>query len=350
MKAKNLASSFCAVDFFCSAGGGTCGLKLAGIDVFGGIDIDESCKETYERNNNGKFLCADISSLKMESLISIFRIRRNQDNLIFVGCSPCQYFSNIKTDKTRARKTRLLLDDFQEFVAYYYPGFVIVENVPGFNKRPDSPLEHFKSFLRSNGYCIADDIVNAMHYGVPQNRRRYVLIASRIIEPKMPAARKDKTVTVRDAIGSKSLFPKIEAGFRDKTKFLHTSASLSPLNHKRIRYTPKDGGDRQSWPIELIPKCYKEHNGHTDVYGRMYWDKPSPTITTRFNSYSNGRYGHPEQNRAISLREGATLQSFPSDYEFISSNQAAIARMIGNAVPPLLAKAIGESIQSSLQN
>lgn len=151
-------------------------------------------------------------------------------------------------------------------------------------------------------------------------------------------------MTVRDVIGDPVSFPPIKAGHQDNTPYKHSAAALSKLNLNRIENTKVDGGDRRQWPEKLQLDCYKNHSGHYDVYGRMFWDKPAPTITTRFNSYSNGRYGHPEQNRAISLREGAVLQSFPKDYEFYSNSQATIAKMIGNAVPPELAKRIGLAI------
>ena len=149
---------------------------------------------------------------------------------------------------------------------------------------------------------------------------------------------------MRETIGDAELFPPIKAGHQDLSNFMHTSASLSELNLTRIKQTKHNGGDRRSWSKDLQPNSYKHHKGHYDVYGRMFWDKPSPAITTRFISYSNGRYGHPEQNRAISLREGAVLQSFPKEYEFHSNSQNMIAKMIGNAVPPELAKRIGLSI------
>lgn len=332
-----------AVDFFCSIGGVSQGFTQAGIEVLGGIDIDPTCKETYEKNNNAKFLCADVSSLKKEEIASYFNIKKNQDDLIFVGCSPCQYYSNIKTDKTKSCQTRLLLADFQEFVDYYKPGYVFIENVPGLDKKTESPLGQFKKFLKRSGYKYDDKVLNAKYFGVPQNRRRYVLIATRIDnEIKLPEEKKDNISTLRHAIGDLNKFSVIEAGHKDKSEFLHSSARLSALNLERIRSTKHNGGDRRSWPDNLQPDCYNNHSGHYDVYGRMNWDKPAPTITTRFISYSNGRYGHPEQDRAISLREGATLQSFPLDYIFYSESQGAIARMIGNAVPPNLAKEIAK--------
>lgn len=348
MTSKNKSSNYLkAVDFFCSAGGVTCGFKQAGIEVLGGIDIDKTCQDTYEKNNQAKFLLADVSNLPKKEVGKFFKIRRNQRNLIFVGCSPCQYYSNIKTDKTKAKKTRLLLEDFQEFVAYYRPGYVFVENVPGFDKKPDTPIGKFKKFLIDQNYVFDDGVVNAKYFGIPQNRRRYILLATRLKKHiELPRANKQYLKTVRETIGNQKLFPPIEAGHQDKTDFLHTSAALSATNMKRILSTDHDGGDRRAWPKELQPACYQNHTGHYDVYGRMYWDKPSPAITTRFVSYSNGRYGHPEQNRAISLREGATLQSFPLEYKFYSENQGTIAKMIGNAVPPKLAKAIGIALKN----
>lgn len=341
-----------AVDFFCSAGGVTCGFRQAGIEVLGGIDIDPACRISYEKNNDAKYICSDVSTLRKTALREEFKIKRNQSNLIFVGCSPCQYYSNINTDKTKSRQTRLLLEDFQEFVDYYRPGYVFIENVPGLDKNPESPLGQFKMFLTAAGYRYDEGIINAKYYGVPQNRRRYVLIASRVRDRiHLSSGDKKSVKTVRDAIGDYRKFPPIDAGVKDNSSFIHTSARLSQLNIRRLQSTPLNGGSRTYWNDESLQlNCYKTHDGHTDVYGRMHWDRPSPTITTRFCSISNGRYGHPEQLRAISLREGATLQSFPENYLFYSDSQAAIAKMIGNAVPPLVAKHIGEIFLNTHKN
>lgn len=341
-----------AVDFFCSAGGVTCGFKQAGIDVLGGIDIDPACKITYEKNNDAKYLCADVSTLKKGKVAETFGITKNQDDLIFVGCSPCQYYSNIKTDKSKSQETRLLLADFQEFVDYYRPGYVFIENVPGLDKKAESPLGQFKKFLTDNGYVFDEAVVNAKYFGVPQNRRRYVLIANRLKkEIKLPNEDRTNIKTVKDAIGDFTKYSPIQHGEKDISLFMHSSALLSDINLNRIKNTPHNGGGRLDWKNKSMqPACYKNHDGHTDVYGRMAWDNPSPAITTRFISYSNGRYGHPEQDRAISLREGASLQSFPEDYIFHSNSQGTIAKMIGNAVPPLLAKAIGKVLIEATQS
>ncbi len=343
-----MSTTLKVVDFFCSIGGVSLGFKQAGVEVLGGIDIDQSCETTYVQNIGATFLKEDVSKLNFKKVAKTFGIRKNQRDLIFVGCSPCQYYSNIKTDKTKSQKTRLLLADFQEFVAYFKPGYIFVENVPGLDHKKGSPLAKFKEFLTESGYVFDDDVLNAKYYGVPQNRRRYVLIATRVKKKiQLPAPNKKEIKTVKEAIGDYRKFPPIKHGKKDETEFAHSAAGLSLINFKRIQETPHNGGGRLDWKNpKLQPKCYNRHNGHTDVYGRLYWDKPSPTITTRFVSYSNGRYGHPEQDRALSLREGATLQSFPEDFIFYSNSQGIVARMIGNAVPPLLAKAIGESIKS----
>lgn len=340
-----------AVDFFCGAGGVSCGFRHADIDVLGGIDIDVKFKETYEKNNKAIFLNRDVSNYAPAQLSKELKISRNQDNLIFVGCSPCQYFSNLKSDKTKSKGSRLLLEDFQEFVLYYKPGFVFIENVPGLNTKAGSPLHKFKKALKAEGYVFDQKVVNAKYFGVAQNRRRFVLIASRLAKSiSLPKQEKDsgKIVTLKKAIGNYEVFPKIRAGHKDQTEFLHTAAGLSELNLMRLKKTPKNGGSRKAWQNDqkLQLQCYKHHDGHHDVYGRLFWNRPSPTITTRFIHTSTGRYSHPEQDRALSLREGATLQSFPINYKFYSGSQGTIATMIGNAVPPKLAEEIGKAISA----
>jgi DNA (cytosine-5)-methyltransferase 1 len=351
-----------AVDFFCGAGGVTCGFNKIGIQVLGGIDIDSKFKKTYELNNHAIFINEDVSNLKPERLSELLPIRLNQDNLIFVGCSPCQYYSNLKSDKTRSEANRLLLDDFKEFVFHYKPGFVFIENVPGLETKAGSPLHRFKKELRKAGYVFDQNVLNAKYFNVPQSRRRFVLVATRLVNLSnatkkgtcseklenisLPKQMRRKLVTVADAIGNYKKFPKVSMGTKDETDFQHSVAKLSDLNLERVQKTPKNGGTRRAWQNNkrLQLECYKNHGGHYDVYGRLFWNKPAPTITTRFTYTSTGRYSHPEQDRALSLREGATLQSFPLNYKFHSTNQGKIATMIGNAVPPKLAEAIGLSI------
>ncbi|HZV70698.1 MAG TPA: DNA cytosine methyltransferase [Saprospiraceae bacterium] len=339
-----------AVDFFCGAGGVTCGFKNIGIKVLGGIDIDSKFKQTYEKNNNAKFINEDVSNMVPEKLQELLPIRIKQDDLIFVGCSPCQYFSNLKSDKKKSKAGRLLLDDFLDFVIHFKPGFVFIENVPGLQTKKGSPLYRFKSQLRKEGYSFDQNVLNAKYFGVPQNRRRFILIGTRLfknIELPKPEKGENKIITVKKAIGDYSIFQKVEMGHKDHTNFQHSVARLTNINLERIKATPRNGGTRISWAANkrLQLECYKNHDGHYDVYGRLFWNKPAPTITTRFLYTSTGRYSHPEQNRGLSLREGATLQSFPLKYKFHSSNQGTIATMIGNAVPPKLSEAIGMALK-----
>lgn len=341
-----------AIDFFSGAGGLTNGLMAAGISVLAGIDNDGSCKETFEKNNNGAvFLTKDITKYAPEYLKRDLNIKKNDDDMIFAGCAPCQFWSIIRTSKEKSKKTKNLILDFQKFVEYFKPGFVVVENVPGISSKKDGPMGNFIAALESFGYNVTHDVTDMSLYGIPQKRRRFTLLASRVSKVFLPKSTGEK-ITVGDVLGQRNGFPKIKAGTKDKTKFLHTAASLSKTNLERLRMTRKNGGDRSNWQSKKnyqLP-CYASgEKKFYDTYGRMWWDKPSPTITTKFFSISNGRFAHPEENRAISLREGATLQTFPKDYEFVGTSIASVAKMIGNAVPPKFAKIIGEQIVASVQ-
>jgi DNA (cytosine-5)-methyltransferase 1 len=228
------------------------------------------------------------------------------------------------------------------------PEWVFIENVPGIARvRGFSTYSRFKSALASQGYKFADGIVDAKWYGVPQNRRRLVLVASRVGEPSLPSPThgegKERYRTVWDAIGH---LPKLAAGQRDPTIANHGAADITEVNLLRLRLTPRDGGGRMDWPESLALNCHREREGHEDVYGRMRWNGPAPTLTCRCFSISNGRYGHPDQDRAISLREAASLQSFPEGYRFFGPTQRSIGAQIGNAVPVGLAEAIGRHILS----
>jgi DNA (cytosine-5)-methyltransferase 1 len=339
-----------AVDFFCGAGGMTYGMSLAGIKVLAGIDIDPNCKETYTINNPGtKYIQKDIHELTEEELAKITNIQKNDDSLIFMACSPCQFWTKISTTKEKSKETKDLLIQFQRFVEWFKPGYLIIENVPGLKKhKKEKVLEGFISFLRKESYQLDDGFIKANNYGVPQSRERYLLIASRISDQIMlPTEEPDENLILRNFIGVHNGFPAIESGHRDNSDFMHTTAGLSEKNKERVRKTPKNGGDRSFWKNnpELQINAYKgKDHIFRNVYGRMFWDKPASTITTKFHSLSNGRFGHPEEDRAISLREGATLQTFPKNYIFKGTSIDSISRQIGNAVPPELARRIGNAI------
>ena len=341
-----------AVDFFCSGGGMSYGMQQAGVNVVAGIDFDKNCEETYKSNiKDAKFIHVDVFDLKEEELEQQLSLRKNDDNLLLIGCSPCQFWSRINTDRKKSKKTKDLLKEFWRFVEYFKPGYVVVENVPGvLRRKEESGLEDFINWLKNNGYMVHFNVHEVSEYGVPQHRRRFTLIANRITNKEIePEKKQCKKLTVRDVIGEKNGFPKVEAGHKDDSIFMHTVAGLKEINIKRLELTERDGGTRLSYVYsKLAPNCHRnKKDSFKDTYGRMYWDKPSPTITTKFFSISNGRFAHPEENRAISLREGAVLQSFPKDYIFKTTSVANTARMIGNAVPPKYAEAIGMAIVNS---
>ena len=345
-----------AIDFFCGGGGMTNGLIQAGINVIAGVDLDAEAKETYEFNNRGaKFVNEDITTLDVHYFEGEpFNVRPNDDEMVFVGCSPCQFYSIIRSKKDKSRKTKDLLLQFYRFIEHYKPGYILVENVPGIMSNKETVLNDFLQKLdnlgygnKENGKCVYD-VVNMKDYGIPQNRRRFSLIATRLDRQVHLPEHENHVMTVREAIGDENNFPRIPAGYRDKDMVrYHSTRSLSPLNLKRIKAVKKNGGNRLIFKDnpELQLKCYiGRDSSFRDVYGRLYWDKPSSTITTKFLSFTNGRFGHPEQNRCISIREGATLQSFPYDYEFKTGSVSTAARLIGNAVPPKYGRRLGELI------
>jgi DNA (cytosine-5)-methyltransferase 1 len=345
-----------AVDFFCGAGGMSYGLAKAGLRILAGLDSDPDCRQTYESNIVGaRFIKHNIVTLSAPELGRRLGIKENDPTLVFAGCSPCQYWTKIPTNKAKGEKSAFLLRNFERFIRYFSPGFVVVENVPGLlTRKTESVLPDFLRFLVSEGYAYADGIVNANNFGVPQHRKRYLLVASRLVKKiSLPEPQNDPSLTVNNFIGVANGFVNIAAGYKDNSEFQHTAAALSEENLRRIRLTPKSGGDRTCWkdnPNLQIPAYRGRDDIFRDVYARMYWDRPAPTITTRFISYSNGRFGHPTEDRAISIREGATLQTFPRTFLFKGRNMASIARQIGNAVPPEMAKRIGSHILSLLKN
>lgn len=345
-----------AIDFFCGAGGITCGFQQAGIPVLAGIDIDTSCKDTYEKNNRyekyerldldkggPKFIDKDVNELTFKDLSEITGIKQNDDELILVGCSPCQFWSQINTTRDKSKKTMNLLSRFQEYVEYFNPGFVVIENVPGLEKRKaESKLDVFLRVLEDNNYKVAQDVVNTSKHGISQNRERYILIASRVRDEISLPLEENSIPRVIDFIGKDKGFPILTAGNKDNSEHQHITADLSKKNLERIRHATM-GGTRHDWGKypELQLPCYEgKDKMFVDFYSRLHWEKIGPTITTKFLRISNGRFGHPEQDRGLSIREGATLQTFPYNYIFYAVSMDAKARQIGNAVPPRLAEKI----------
>jgi DNA (cytosine-5)-methyltransferase 1 len=341
-----------AIDFFCGAGGLTRGFLNAGISVVLGIDMDERCRETYEKNNHpARFLAADIRDLKLKD-IKRFIPDSSGEGLLLAACAPCQPFTKLKQRKGHGNQATLL-GEFSRFVEGLWPRQVFIENVPGLCKVSGfSTYKRFRQMLADWGYECCEGVLDAKAYGVPQTRRRLALIAIKGIKPTLPPATHGLNLlpyeTVENAISS---YPTIKAGKTHPDIPNHQASALSPINLRRIQHTPRDGGDRRDWPRHLKLKCHTNgHSGHTDVYGRMWWKRPAPALTCRCNSLSNGRYGHPAQDRAISLREAASLQSFNDAYIFYGSSKNHLAAQIGNAVPVKLAEAIGKHILASKES
>lgn len=340
------------VDLFCGIGGLTHGFIREGFNVVAGIDIDETCKYAFEKNNNSKFISKSVSDIKSSEINSLFKDSKIK---ILVGCAPCQPFSSytFKDPEKRDNEKWKLLYEFQRLILDCKPDIISMENVSqllNFKKAP--VFNDFLDTLKSEGYNIYYEVVNCPEYGIPQNRKRLVLLASKLGDIKLipKTHNKDNFVTVKDAIGN---LPSINDGEFHIEDKLHFARKLSTINKIRIQNTPYGGGWKD-WSEELILECHKKKSGksYSSVYGRMKWEEPSPTMTTHCIGYGNGRFGHPTQDRAISLREASILQSFPKNYKFFKSDEdfssVIIARQIGNAVPVKLGEVIAKSIKTHL--
>ena len=343
------------VDLFCGVGGLTHGLIAEGLDVVAGVDNDDTCRFAFETNNASKFIYKDVADFSSKELAELYG---DAEVKVLVGCAPCQPFSTMNrtraTGKNKAKKWDPLYH-FMDLIGKTRPDIVSMENVPDLANEKKYPV--FGEFVRSlkkNGYQVAYKPVDVSKYGVPQKRRRLVLLASRLGEISLidETHPQGKEVTVREVIGG---LPAIKDGAVHPKDPLHRTSKLSEKNKQRIMATPKNGGSAKSWDKSLMPDCYKKESGKsymTTVYGRMRWDTPSPTMTTHCVTLGAGRYGHPTQDRAISLREAALLQSFPKNYQFETPEKISMvktARHIGNAVPVLLGRAIGKSIKKHLE-
>lgn len=339
-------SDIACIDLFCGAGGLTHGLIKAGIPVVAGVDIDEACRYPFETNNKSHFIAEDIKNVKPVQLKWLYG---DAGIRILAGCAPCQPFSSYsqRYDMLTSQQWPLLYQ-FARLIKAVLPDIVIMENVPLVKKHV--VFNDFVANLRRLGYNVWQNVVDCTKYGLPQTRKRMVILASAIGPIELIAPTHEKPRTVKDAIGK---LPAIEAGSVHKNDAFHMAAKLSDLNLERIRAS-RPGGTWRDWPKRLVLECHRKETGRTysGVYGRMAWDDPSPTITTQFYGFGNGRFGHPEQDRGISLREGAILQGFPKDYAFVPEGSPThfnvLGRMIGNAVPVVLGNVIGKSIFAHL--
>ncbi len=337
-----------AVDLFCGIGGLTHGIQMAGVEVVAGIDLDKSCEFAYEQNNDADFINKNISEVTGKE---IKQLLRGFDTKILVGCAPCQPFSNHRKDKKdrRSHKDWSLIYQFARIVEECKPHIVSMENVPALVN--EQVFIDFVDCLKRLKYYVSFKVINAADYGVAQRRKRLILLASKLGKIELiPPTHKNTPNTVRNVIGN---LPAVSAGEVCPVDRLHQAPTLSEINLKRIRAS-KPNGTWRDWPKNLLLPCHKKKTGKTykSVYGRMAWDELAPTMTTQFFGYGTGRFGHPTQDRALTLREGALLQSFPEDYAFVQDNEPvsfkAVAKHIGNAVPPRLGEIIGQSIIQNL--
>lgn len=336
-----------AIDLFCGAGGLTVGLKMAGFDVVSAVEKEPIVSETYMQNHPDVYLrTGDIRELSPAKIMNELGLKPGELELL-AGCPPCQGFSSLRTRNKNSSvndERNDLIFSFLEFVECFLPKVVMLENVPALAK--DYRIRIFCDKLKQLGYYVDSNSVaieDASHFGVPQRRRRMVMLASRL--GYLPRAEKsNKKITVKDTIGNLPL-PQFSDDFLHNIKENRTEKVM-----KMIQLVPKDGGSRSDLPYEYWLPCHRKYpNGFRDVYGRMKWDAVSPTITSGCTNPSKGRFIHPTQDRAITLREAALLQTFPANYYFpIKYGKDRAALMIGNALPPEFIKRHAEVIKRHL--
>ncbi len=334
-----------AIDFFCGAGGLTRGLLDAGIDVLAGVDNDDRLRVTYESNNApSQFVGVDISSVDIASLRTRVGIRRD-DRVLYAACTPCQPFSTLNQKRGKDDRKSLLLS-FAEIVRHSPPDYVLVENVPGLSNAYGKEIyESFIEALDASGLVHrAGALLDARDYGVPQIRRRFIMLASRLGPISLPNRQRGRKPTVRSAL---QRFP--TPVFNGQPSIPnHIARQPRPHHLKILRAVPSDGGSRSDVKDTsiLLPCHQRKPNLHKDVFGRMAWDHPAPTLTCRCTDVYCGRFAHPTENRGLSLREAAALQTFRDNYVFHGSFFHN-ATQIGNAVPVRLAQHLGEAVLAS---
>jgi DNA (cytosine-5)-methyltransferase 1 len=334
-----------AIDLFAGAGGMTCGLEDAGFTVIGAVEVDSLAAETYGMNHpNVRVWQDDIRNLDPIGLRAELGLEEGELDLV-AGCPPCQGFSTITTLNGRNvvddERNDLVLE-YARYVRAFRPRAVLMENVPGLAK--DARMATLVQELEDMGYPVREGVrvLNAADFGVPQRRRRLVMLAAHgSVVPFAPALATRSTV--RDAIGGLSA----AGGSGDP---LHdVPENRSDAVRARIAKIPKNGGSRHDLGPENQLPCHRRTNGFKDIYGRMAWDKPAPTITGGCHNPSKGRFLHPEANRTITLREAALLQGFSRDYRFsLRRGKLAAAAMIGNALPPAFVAAHARQLARSL--
>jgi DNA (cytosine-5)-methyltransferase 1 len=337
------------IDFFSGCGGMSIGFSAIGqskiFNLIGSVDINQNALNSYSSNFKCKTLNSDIRDLCNEEGLELIRKefnipKKKKKPLVIIGCAPCQGFTaHRKKHWHKDDERNTLIGAFTETAIKLDPDFVVMENVPEIlGKKYWEHYDEARQVFEENGYSVKQTIYNSAVFGVPQARNRAIIIASKInFELPLPLLDEPNFKTVRDAISD---LPAVKAGETTKTDKYHRSARHKASTIETISKVPKDGGKR---PNGVGPKCLEKVNGFSDVYGRLYWDKPSITLTQYSRNPASGRFTHPEQNRGLTIREAARIQSFPDTYEFQGSLDHCF-KQIGESVPPLLSIAIASQI------
>lgn len=339
-------AAFDVIDFFCCGGGMSLGFASLGefFRVLGGVDINSTSLKTYELNHGTPVLNADITTIspKSDVIQQSFKLGGKRP-LVIIGCAPCQGFSaHRKKDGDKPEDERnTLIGYFSDIAVKLNPDFVVMENVPEIlTGKYKNHYEEAKKVFTQNGYYVVQRVYNAAGFGVPQVRNRAIIVASKFKNFVLPdeILTEEEYKTVRDAIAD---LPHVDA--RHQTTMAdryHRCSTHKQSTIEVIAQVPHDGGSR---PKGVGPKCLDKVNGFSDVYGRLSWDRPAITITQYARNPASGRYSHPEQDRGLTIREAARLQSFPDGYQW-NGSLGDIFKQIGEAVPPLLALAIATQI------
>ncbi len=336
-----------AVDFFCGSGGVTAGLKAANWQVLAALDNDPIALKTYRENHREVTLVQkDITS--EDAIAGVAKAVENLRIDMMVVCAPCQPFSSQNRKRGNDPRDQLIVKSLR-MVPVVQPRIIFFENVPGLAGQAHRPiLEELKRALNELGYRVTDPLVmDASSLGVPQRRKRCIMLAASddaCLQAFLDTDTSQPGRSVYDAIGRLAV---LESGQRHPKDDMHKARSHSEIALRRLSKIPRDGGSRASLPPELELECHRGSKAFPDVYGRMSWHEVAPTLTTGCTDITRGRFAHPAQDRAITLREAARLQTFDDDYRFIG-NASQIATQIGNAVPPAMIAGLSAALENAL--
>lgn len=355
MQQKN---KFTAIDLFSGVGGLTLGLEQAGFKVIAAVEVDKTAIDTYKSNHSEvRLIGKDIRQVTGKDILRIARVKKVD---LVAGCPPCQGFSKL-TDKNRKYDPRnYLVLEMARIIGEIQPRMVMLENVPGLNRKGSPLLREFERRLKKLDYVITKDVLQLADYGVPQSRRRLVMLAGKgfsVSLPKKTHSRnpdkfcgEKKWESVRTVLENLdepvTLSYALRNGGPNKFRW-NVVRDLAPITKKRMKYlTP--GGNRQELPMELRPDCHKNGSGFSNVYGRMDGNTIAPTITSGCTTLSAGRFGHPYKDRTISVREAALIQTFPDNYKIKADTMKKACELFGNALPCKFAKIVSLECRKSL--